>query len=258
MTSAELRERVAKAEEAIAKKEKLIEKYHAKAEKIRAQIVSRGWDVEAGRYQREGFSDHNDCYWLFCDLSDAESGAKNAERALREKRATLEMWQGRLAKAVDVEDEQAKFPAVLREYQEQVVSDWDAWDLDRQKRLREEYEAMRAADTSRNRMDSYNAFIDKHKYAGYEVMRTSFEEIHRENVKSAEALIMNLWKRVREIVGENPDWANLWIRQGNEWEGAVVNGVVRGDSGSADVSTIGAGGYNIQKFHYRTLVHKIG
>lgn len=258
MTSAELRERVAKAEEVIAKKEKLIEKYDAKAEKIRSQIVSRGWSVEAGRFQKHGTSEHDDCYWTFCDLEHAEDGAKNARKALDEKRATLAMWKERLAKALENEREQAKFPEVLREYQDEVARDWDDWDLNRQKRLREEYAAMEAADNSRNKMDSYREFIRKHKYSGYEFMYASFDEIHRENVKSAEALVMNLWKRVREIVGENPDWANLWIRQGNEWEGAVVNGVVHGDSGSADVHTIGAGGYNIQKFHYRTLVHKIG
>lgn len=36
-----------------------------------------------------------------------------------------------------------------------------------------------------------------------------------------------------------------------------IAGVIYGENGSATIQTIGAGGYNIQRFHFRTLVHEL-
>jgi len=33
-----------------------------------------------------------------------------------------------------------------------------------------------------------------------------------------------------------------------------INGIVRGEKGAVTVETIGVGGWNIQKFHFRVLV----
>lgn len=64
--------------------------------------------------------------------------------------------------------------------------------------------------------------------------------------------ILDLMDRISSAVGEITDATGLSIGV----KGGI-EGVIHGTIGSAIIETIGAGGYNIQCFHYRTLVHKI-
>lgn len=57
--------------------------------------------------------------------------------------------------------------------------------------------------------------------------------------------------QIEHITGEITDVRGLDIGEKGE-----LNGFVVGKEGKAKVQTIGAGGYNIQRFHYRTLVHE--
>lgn len=63
----------------------------------------------------------------------------------------------------------------------------------------------------------------------------------------------DLCNRITAEVGEIIDASGLSI--GNQK--GELNGIVKGTEGTARVETISAGGYNIQCFHYRVLVHKI-
>lgn len=58
-------------------------------------------------------------------------------------------------------------------------------------------------------------------------------------------------ERVNQIVGTITDASNLSVGAKGD-----LNGIIIGDEGKAKVTTIGAGGYNIQRFHFRTLVHE--
>lgn len=58
--------------------------------------------------------------------------------------------------------------------------------------------------------------------------------------------------RVEACVGEITDMSYLTIG-----EGGNIDGVAEGVNGKCSVRTIGAGGYNIQRFHYRVLVKRI-
>lgn len=69
--------------------------------------------------------------------------------------------------------------------------------------------------------------------------------------QDAKAKIIDLMNRISIVVGEITDASGLHIgRTGG------IEGLIRGTIGVARIETIGAGGYNIQCFHYRTLVHK--
>jgi hypothetical protein len=58
--------------------------------------------------------------------------------------------------------------------------------------------------------------------------------------------------RVKNITGIVKDASNLCIGDNGE-----INGIVIGELGKAKVETISAGGYNIQCWHFRVLVHKL-
>ena len=56
-------------------------------------------------------------------------------------------------------------------------------------------------------------------------------------------------EKINAVVGTITDASYLSIGMSGE-----INGVIEGTEGKATVETIGAGGYNIQRFHFRTLV----
>ena len=58
-------------------------------------------------------------------------------------------------------------------------------------------------------------------------------------------------ERTNAIVGKITDAAGLQIGAKDD-----LNGYIIGERGTAKVTTIGAGGYNIQCYHFRTLIHE--
>ena len=69
--------------------------------------------------------------------------------------------------------------------------------------------------------------------------------------KEKKAKMLDLINRINHVVGSITDAEGLRIKAGN------LNGVVLGETGAVRVETIGAGGYNIQCFHYRTLIQDV-
>ncbi len=63
--------------------------------------------------------------------------------------------------------------------------------------------------------------------------------------------MIDLIHRINAVVGTITDATDLRIKAGN------LNGIIVGEKGKAKVETIGAGGWNVQVFHYRTLVHEV-
>lgn len=65
------------------------------------------------------------------------------------------------------------------------------------------------------------------------------------------AKLLDLIGRIMGTVGTITDAGGLCI--GPEGD---INGIITGTEGKAKIQTIGAGGYNIQCFHFRTLIHE--
>lgn len=69
-----------------------------------------------------------------------------------------------------------------------------------------------------------------------------------ENKKAAFAFVSNLEKRVAAITGEVAEWAKSSTEQ------SLSSYIVKGAKGTAKVSQIYAGGYNIVRLHIRNIV----
>ena len=75
-------------------------------------------------------------------------------------------------------------------------------------------------------------------------------KLNKELEQDANAKYDFIIERTNEIVGTITDASNLSVgRKGD------LNGFIIGERGKAKVETIGAGGYNIQCYHFRTLIH---
>ena len=68
----------------------------------------------------------------------------------------------------------------------------------------------------------------------------------------AEAKYDDIIERTNKYIGEITDASSLSIGEKGD-----LNGIIIGERGRVKVNTIGAGGYNIQCYHFRTLIHKI-
>lgn len=76
--------------------------------------------------------------------------------------------------------------------------------------------------------------------------------LEKELNKEIDAKYKHLINSIKNVTGNIIDASNLSIANNGE-----INGIVVGEKGKAKVNTISAGGYNIQVFHYRTLVKSI-
>lgn len=90
------------------------------------------------------------------------------------------------------------------------------------------------------KMDEYKDKDEREKFVN--------DVIEKEKVQK----MLDLISRISSVVGEIQDASDLTISGHGD-----LNGVVIGNAGQAKVETISAGGWNIQCFHYRTLVTKL-
>lgn len=78
------------------------------------------------------------------------------------------------------------------------------------------------------------------------------ERLQKDLDRDAELKYDDIIERTNAICGTITDAAGLRVGLKGD-----LDGYVKGERGIAKVQTIGAGGYNIQCFHFRTLVHEM-
>lgn len=142
--------------------------------------------------------------------------------------------------------EHKKFQEAYKEFQTEshkLIDEWKAThDRDEAKKLREE----------RQQLDK--KFLNAWRHVQqFSVGSGTWEEnmkkeIRREKDRKYDFLI----ERISDIVGQITDAENLRVGPSGD-----LNGIVKGTKGKASVQTIGAGGWNIQVFHHRTLVKPV-
>lgn len=227
-----LNERIAKAEEKITKKQNTIAKK-------RAAVAKKQTELEKTTGDRER-------YWIECDIGWLEEDLKRLASEIKETEKTLENYRAQLAGEIKRQSTLTlEVPETLKTLQAELVTEWDAYDKNRREKIRQDRREM-----------EYHEYCKKYRGQDTEIRNKTDEQIHAENVRDAEAIILNLVNRVKGITGEITSWGNLFLQPDNNgW--SILNGRVEGKEGVAYVESIGAGGYNIQRYHIRVLVKSI-
>lgn len=86
-------------------------------------------------------------------------------------------------------------------------------------------------------------------YFGYSTLEGAADALAKLLKREAELKYDDIINRTNSIVGQITDATNLSIGLKGD-----LNGFIVGTRGKASVNTIGAGGWNIQVYHFRTLI----
>lgn len=279
MTQEELRIKVINAENKVAKREATLKKHRAQLEKL----IAKGADEYDIHYKRDDIKGATE------KLADARRILDNWKAKLNERisqeeyleanapeviKTFLEMWkQKAIQYYTDKYDRFLKLKADLRE--KELDARREALrTLPELERYREIYKDREPSDYDLHNLWPRNAvekFLEE-RHLGYRQIRERLNnfgdgvifimcEIRDEAERAAwlekameeekRAKLLDLMARINKVVGTITDAAGLYISSNGE-----INGIIVGTEGKASVETISAGGYNIQCFHYRTLVHE--
>lgn len=236
----------------VAGKEKEIEKLEKKIERIRKAQAS-GWE-------------DNPYYYNERDLKSAQKDLETATKALERYREDLEKEtekaNSRNVKAIIdfLEGWKARVTEYyLEEYKKYTVARTEYTALD--KELSEKWNHYRSYGLSDEERKEIWKRMNKERKAfrarwGFLDRYTGYGEFDKElfdkDIKNeADRKYDNIIERTNDITGTITDATGLKV--GGKGE---LDGIVKGEKGNAKVQTIGAGGYNIQCFHFRVLVHK--
>lgn len=120
------------------------------------------------------------------------------------------------------------------------------------------YETRMVFNPHRNREEKHSVKVAEGKYeylSPYTTERTLEEakaKLEKDLVQEANRKYDFIIEKTNAIVGVITDASNLKVGEKDD-----LNGFIIGTKGTAKIQTIGAGGYNIQCYHFRTLIHKM-
>lgn len=240
MTSGELKERVIKAEEKVDKIKATIERHKKQADKKLSVIRKNGWN-ENDRYALKDTPEYNDSYWAICEYEGKLEDIKSSTRKLADAEQVVLNWKEKYDKQVKLETLIAReMPDIFRQCRDELAEEWTQVDIKRREKMLQMRSEL-----------SYDEFRKLYKYSDEISLNITDEEFRKSNNRDAELFIVDLYNRVKAITGEVTNWGNIY------YGGKALNGWVEGENGKARVETIGAGGYNIQRYHLRVLVHEV-
>lgn len=258
----------------VASAEARIEKFQKKIERIR-KAEATGWEVNPYGY------DASDLRRALSDLSDAEAALEKNRAALTaaEEKANsrnvpailefLEGWKRRAFEFYDADLRAAcEAKAAVQRLGRQLRGlsygspEYRATEKSYQDLHKEYYEKLHGYYrelTPEERKMARNRYTRQVKVRDGEwehivhYLEPTYEEsvarLRQDLNDEADRKYDFIIERTNAIVGQITDASGLTVGASAE-----LNGIVIGTKGRAKVKTIGAGGYNIQCFHFRTLI----
>lgn len=263
----------------IAGKEKEIEKINKKIERIR-KAEATGWEVNPYYYSER------DLKYALRDLEEAQKGLADykAQLSVEHEKAQsrnvtailefLEYWKKRVFAFYDADLREA-FAAEeeLRKLRRELEN--KIYGTDEYKAAHEAYQEARKANYAKHHGYFRDLTSEEKKKARarycYEtrvkIQDGEWEHLRHYFLGTYEESIAKLQKELDEeakrkydfiverataITGKITDASGLKVGAKDD-----LNGYIIGERGTAKVQTIGAGGYNIQCFHFRTLINEL-
>ncbi|MCA1025707.1 hypothetical protein LCM23_06355 [Cytobacillus kochii] len=155
---------------------------------------------------------------------------------------TKEELEGYVAYIDAVTSEKMNADAVI----DQFLANWKENVFNYYLKMRKEYEAIRG---------SYNermTFLNKVTKADYNmIVRYSESMINKDLDKDVRHKKMKFYQTITKKAGNILEVIEMYLGSNGE-----INGIIKGDKETVRIETITAGGYNIQKAHFRVLVKK--
>lgn len=287
-----LKEKIENAQLKVEKCEKTIERHENQlAKKLDKASKTFGFDFTGFEKEEiEAYKDDHheelrthENYWDLFDVIRKFEDIKGARGKLADAERVLKDWEDKLAVELEAERYlEDNAPEVIMEFIEnwkRMAYDWhvkryedyqsfkkklgeDLVEARKELGINERMMPTRAQDQELKKVGLDYKSIKKRKieFAGMTVMK--LDEIRDETERWAwldrklevekKSKLLDLVYRLNNEVGKTLDATDLRIgAEGN------LNGIVIGETGKVKVETVGAGGWNIQCFHYRTLMHKL-
>lgn len=276
MTVKELESKLQASQERLDKAIILKGKYEAKVIKKQREYneVCKTYPLDDNGWVAMNWSNiPNEAYNLSYDLKYAKESVQDTERKIKELTQIRDNWKTRLELQKAKDEEFANIPEVVKQF----VHNWrvktEQWIRDHLAtyiKIRQEIYVIyeKACDYSNNLTYEQRKELKREYNERYNDLKESTEplilNIYSRGSEKEEFIqklldeeerskILDLIRRVTKVTGTIIDASALRIGEQN----GELNGLVIGQEGKAFVETIGAGGYNIQRFHYRVLVKKV-
>lgn len=267
-------EKVTKCKATIVRHEKALAKKIATLEKVSGRTVDTN-NLDAYKWDENHKS--YDYYWEACEVSSKLSDIKGATKKLAEAERILEGHQAKLDKETEKDEYISNsVPQVIKDF----LNAWKdlayGWSVNRYNDFlvfkrdlyAQEKEALK--ECSHMSWRAKREFMEEKglnnierrllNFAGATVMQMATYRNEEERLafldkvleEEKKAKTIDLINRITEVVGDIVDASKLSVSaKGN------LDGIINGTKADAEIKTIGAGGYNIQCFHYRTLINKL-
>ena len=261
-----IRDRAQKAQEALAKKQATLKLMEGRIEKNLTKLEKMGYTREQAMSLLEDWSDASvSTYPILNSIEAAQDSIANAQRELPKLQEKAEEWAAKLAEA-EQKEASRNVPAILKflaMWKERVIAYYVencAEYVKAAAELREKHDEIMANHSMRlvERRAKYTALDNafQSRWAGFGIYVRhgviDLERLRTDLDQEAKAKYDDIIEKVTKITGTITDAADLSIGAKGE-----LNGHLIGENGVAKVQTIGAGGYNIVRYHFRTLIHKV-
>lgn len=191
-------------------------------------------------------------YWDACDIEHKAKDVNSAIKKLAEREAITARAFDKLNAAEKQKEVFENLPAIILEFAERYKQSCITWLLDGANQCSTELSKVDEMPNTTERREarqrlkkSWSSII--FELAGRRNGRKESAEVIAERQRVE--LLQTLSSRVIEKTGKVTNAKGLRIGDNGE-----INGYVEGDKGGATISTIIAGGWNIQCLHFRVLV----